>query len=281
MRLMALALRAVPILVAALVPMRVPALLVASLPALVAACMPQQLVLRRASVDWESMGIRAVAVVPITPPRSARSGPGLDAARPGAEVSAAAAGNAAAAGPADADDRIRASGYSEDDLEPATRDAAELLTFALKQSAVEIAPPDEANASLARIELTVKDIRTEEEKLGEREVAAALRQSTLLSLRDDAGYLRTSRVVKATVLARLVEPGSSRPIWFKEAIGSVDMGLSRSSAASAGDPFPPPSRADRSGEEEVLRFYREIAVRRALKQIADDLLPHYEYVEVR
>lgn len=230
---------------------------------LVGACMPQQLVLRRASVDWESIGIRSVAVVPVPPPAKASMVTSNSSPSP-------------VVPPATADEG--AVGYGEADLEPATRDAAELLTFALRQSAVDVVGTE---WEPARVELTVKEIKVEKEKRTERELAAALRQSTLLSIRDDPGYLRASRIVKATVFAKLVQPGSSRPLWFKEAIGSVDLGLSRSAAASAGDPFPPLGRSDRSGEEEVLRFYREIAVRRALKQIADDLLPHYEYVEVK
>lgn len=223
------------------------------------ACMPQQLVLRRASVDWEARGMRAIAVVPVPPPPS----PKMMLSTPVSPPATA--------------DSVDA-GYGENDLGPATRDAAELLTFALRQSSVEIVPDGQ---ELPRIELTVKEIKAEEETREDRDISAALRQSTILSMRDDVGYLKASRVVKATVLARLMEPGTTRPAWFKEAIGSVDLGMTRSTAASMGDPFPPPARADRSGEEEILRFYREIAVRRALKQIADDLLPHYEYVEVK
>ena len=251
--------------------------LLASMP--LSACMPQELVLRKSSVDWDSLGMRVVAVVPVAPPPRARmltsfpASGSTDTAAP-----AAAESITAPSAPPSAATEAPGGGYGEGDLGLATRDAAELLTFALRQSAVEIV---ESRPGLPRLELTVKEITAEEEVRDEKDLGVALRQSTILSLRDDVGYLRATRVVRATVSARLLDPGATRPVWFKEAIGSVDIGMSRSAAASAGDPFPPPSRTDGAAEEDVLRFYREVAVRRALKQIADDLLPHYEYVELK
>ncbi|MBM3270242.1 MAG: hypothetical protein FJZ01_21620 [Candidatus Sericytochromatia bacterium] len=203
------------------------ALLAACAVALAAACMPHELVLRRASLDWDSLGITQIAVLP------------------------------------------EATG----DLAPLSVDAAELLAFALKQSAVSVATAPE----LPRLDVTVKEVAISEE--GASDPAQPRR---ITSLRQEMGYGRPpSRIVRATVLVKLMHPGSTRPLWFKEAIGTVDLGAARGAQNAGDEPFPPAQRLDRQDDAEALAFYRDIAVRRALKQIADDLLPHYEYRELR
>jgi hypothetical protein len=199
--------------------------------AAIAGCMPQELVLRRASLDWDAMGILTIAVTP------------------------------AATG----------------DLVPATNDAAELLAFALRQSAVSVGnAPD-----LPRLEVSVREVALADAAAPASVTDAARPAGRLTFLREELGYARPpSRVVRATVLVRLVHPGSERPLWFKEAIGTVDLGVGARSAPGD-EPFPPAQNAGQPGDAEALEFYRDIAVRRALKQVADDLLPHYEYRDLR
>jgi hypothetical protein len=224
-------------------------------------CMPQELKLRRASVDWESLGMQSVVVQAVPPTPTAKG------TEPTKTASLQASGSISPAMP-------------PADLTVLTRDAAELLAFALAQSAVTVA---EIGATTGpRLEVTVQGVALSTEEVEVKEVDASKRPRTLMSIRDEYVYPRQpERVIKATVVARLVDPAQTRPVWFKVAIGTVDLGAARAAQPTAVDPFPPAARLDREDDKEALDFYREIAIRRALKQIADDLLPHYEYVELK
>src|SRR5205085_362243 len=110
---------------------------IALLAAMTAGCSLYELVLRRSAVDWSGLGIRTVSVVPVIPPTASASASESASVSESVTVTATATLSATA------------------NLPQRTRDAAELLAFALRQSAVEVAPeaPD-----VPRLEVVVKDI---------------------------------------------------------------------------------------------------------------------------
>lgn len=209
-------------------------------------CAVMELVVRRSSLDWDKLGLQAVAVVSVPPPVPVKM----------------ITSNAASQSPA----------IAPPDLAAATRDATELLIFALRQSAVYVQPE---KLGKPHLEVTVKEISL----TGDNESSVPASPSEgIPSIRSEMGYPRQSESqVKATVFVRLVDPSSSRPLWFKEAIGVVEMVSPRTFGPQTTDLFPPPRTADGGPS---LAYLEEIAVRRALKQVVDEMLPRYEYQEV-
>ncbi len=228
--------------------------LAATAVATVSGCIPSELVLKDPVVNWQRLGIDRVAVEAVPP-------------------------GAFAAGARSPSTRSPATPIATGDPALLSREsvrAAELLRFALMQSAFDVGKP---GARTARLELAVTRV--------------SLRQVARVSQDDaepaDSGPVTLGQnpqstqvmgapdsaqpgdiAVRAILEVQLVEAGQTRPIWSKVARGSVDYRPPQSLFSAE------PEKLDARTEE----LLRGLAVRRALLQVVRKLLPRYTYQDV-
>ncbi|MBU6427431.1 MAG: hypothetical protein KGR26_00325, partial [Cyanobacteria bacterium REEB65] len=215
---------------------------------LLCACTPYELVLRRSPIDWERLGVNDVAVEAV----------------PAAAMLTLASGSIE---PASYQVQAATLSASPADLAKLSASAAELLRFALEASALDVR---KVAPAVPRLEIGVTDVCVVDRDDSPTEVEPESSSHESRSPWDPGGKL-----LRATLHVRLLAPGQAKPLWSKEAKGWVEyqkpdgfLSLldASSSAAMARDD---------------LELLREIAVRRALKPILDELVPRYDYEELR
>ncbi len=213
-------------------------------------CIPSELVLRDPVVNWQRLGITRVAVVTIP-----------------ATYAPAHAVQSLATPVATGDPAL---------LSRESARAAELLRFALMQSAFDVGRP---GPGTARLEIAVTRVslgRVTADAPGDVDLPPG-RPLTLDPNPQSAGTPGSPRSVRpgdiaasAVLAVRLVEAGQTRPIWSKVARGHVDYRPPQSLFGAG------PDRLDARTAE----LLRGIAVRRALLQVVRELLPSYRYQDV-
>ncbi|MBI6546135.1 MAG: hypothetical protein HY692_05035 [Cyanobacteria bacterium NC_groundwater_1444_Ag_S-0.65um_54_12] len=219
-------------------------------------CSMQELILRRSAVDWGHLGIKELVVIPATPSTEV-SGDRTLAAQGTAMIFASA---------------------NETELSAMTATAAELLTFALRESAVVVKPNE---FEQPRLEVTVKEAVAVSKSATAITAPLAKREfGTLPYVRQELGSQPNQEIqFRAVVEARLIVPATSQTLWHKEAVGMVE--LPQTSNFTWSNREPDTVTPESKTSEETLGFFQEVAVRRALGQLTDELLPRYEYRDLR
>lgn len=239
----------------------------------IAGCAPQELVLRPSVVSWGRMGVTRVSVVAVAPGTFVAAKPASGSARPLRIQLVSSAGLSADASPSlDASPSANASPSLDADatvLAHESAEAAQLLSFALAQSAFDLAP---AGPRAASLELAVTSLTFARDDGQSDDASAPADASDSQGASGPVGgglFAQPDLKVTAVLEARLLLPGQSRPIWKRRAVGVVPFQASQA-LFSDSDQLDPATIA----------LLRGIAVRRALRHLARELLPRYQYQEL-